>query len=45
MRAIAHELSAAKIGMPTPAMNVTVSGGLSAPETSGVFAGGGARSA
>jgi small conductance mechanosensitive channel len=44
VRAIGYELAAAKIAMPTPALNVAVSGGLSS-ETSGVFPGAGVRSA
>jgi small conductance mechanosensitive channel len=39
VRAIGYELGAAKISMPTPAMKVSVSGGFSASETSGVFPG------
>jgi small conductance mechanosensitive channel len=39
VRAIGYELASSKIAMPIPAMNVSLSGGLSAGETSGVFAG------
>jgi small conductance mechanosensitive channel len=45
IRAISYQLSAAKIALPTPAMNVAVAGRLTSVESSGVFAGASARGA
>jgi len=45
IRAVGYELGVAKIAMPTPAMKVSVSGGPSVGETSGVYAPPAARTA